>query len=83
MGAGKSIVSRAFGDQQFKKVGMTAVPDVKVFNLSGQDRFLLCGCDGFWSCFSPEDAVQAVSDMVEKGKPVKAICDRLVYMVSK
>ena len=79
--AGKIEVSRSFGDLQFKKFGMSAVPDIQVFNLSGQDRFLLCGCDGFWSCFSPEDAVQAVSEMFGKGKPVKAACDRLVNMV--
>lgn len=74
-------MSRSIGDLQFKKCGMSAVPDIKVFNLSKQDRFLLCGCDGFWSCFSPEDAVQAVTEMIEKGKPLKAVCDRLVYMV--
>ena len=79
--AGKIEVSRSFGDLQFKKFGMSAVPDIRVFNLGGQDRFLLCGCDGFWSCFSPEDAVQAVSEMLEKRKPLKGICDRLVNMV--
>ena len=79
--AGKIEVSRSFGDLQFKKFGMSAVPDIQVFNLGGQDRFLLCGCDGFWSCFSPEDAVQAVSEMLEKRKPLKGICDRLVNMV--
>ena len=65
----------------FKKVGMSAVPNIQVFNLTAQDKFLLCGCDGFWSCFSPQDAVQAVADMLEKGKFLKAICDRLIYMV--
>ena len=60
---------------------MSAVPEVKVFNLSAKDMFLLCGCDGFWSCFSPEDAVHAVAAMLETGKPVKAICDRLICMV--
>ena len=81
MPAGKIEVSRSIGDLQFKKCGMSAVPDIQVFHLSQQDRFLLCGCDGFWSCFSPEDAVQAVAEMIEKGKPLKAICDRLIYLV--
>lgn len=77
---GKIEVSRSFGDLQFKRCGMSAVPDIQVFHLSQQDKFLLCGCDGFWSCFSPEDAVQAVAEMIEKGKPLKAVCDRLVYL---
>lgn len=61
---------------------MSAVPNIQVFNLTAQDKFLLCGCDGFWSCFSPEDAVQAMAEMLETGKPLKAACDRLIYMVS-
>lgn len=81
LSAGKIEVSRSFGDLQFKRCGMSAVPDIQVFHLSQQDKFLLCGCDGFWSCFSPEDAVQAVAEMIEKGKPLKAVCDRLVYLV--
>ena len=79
---GKIEVSRSFGDAPFKKVGMSAVPDIQVFNISPQDSFLLCGCDGFWSCFGSQDAVNAVSDMLRAGRPLKAVCDRLVYMVS-
>ena len=75
-------MSRSFGDVQFKKVGMSAIPNIQIFNITSQDKFLLCGCDGFWSCFSPQDAAQLVSEMSQAGKSLKAICNRLVYMVS-
>lgn len=77
---GKIEVSRSFGDIHYKRLGMSAAPDIQVFNISPQDRFLLCACDGFWSCFGPQDAVKAVSDLSQTGRPLKAVCDRLVYM---
>lgn len=78
---GKIEVSRSFGDIQYKRFGMSAAPDIQVFNISPQDRFLLCACDGFWSCFGPQDAVKVVADLCQTGRPLKSVCDRLVYMV--
>lgn len=46
--AGRVEVSRAFGDRAFKKLGMSAVPDVQAFTLGERDAFLLLACDGFW-----------------------------------
>lgn len=46
--AGRIEVSRAFGDRAFKKQGMSSVPDVQAFQISGRDAFLLLACDGFW-----------------------------------
>ena len=80
---GKIEVSRSFGDIHYKRLGMSAVPDIQVFNITPQDRFLLCACDGFWSCFGPQDAVKAVSDLSQTGRPLKAVCDRLVYTVRR
>ena len=61
---------------------MADVPDIQVFSIKTEDKFLLCGCDGFWSCFSPQDAVQAASEMHQAGKLAKGICDRLINVVS-
>ena len=79
---GKIEVSRSFGDLQFKRLGMSAKPAIQVFGIKAEDKFLICGCDGFWSCFSPQDAVQAVAEMHQAGKQPKGICDRLINMVS-
>ena len=78
---GKIEVSRSFGNIHYKRLGMSAVPDIQVFNITPQDRFLLCACDGFWSCFGPQDAVKVVADLCQTGRPLKSVCERLVYMV--
>lgn len=46
--SGRIEVSRALGDRQFKRAGMSAVPDIQAFSLTSRDRFLLLACDGFW-----------------------------------
>ncbi|KAL3716291.1 hypothetical protein ACJRO7_007970 [Eucalyptus globulus] len=49
---GRLEVSRAFGDRQFKKVGVVATPDIHSFELTGREQFLILGCDGLWGvCF--------------------------------
>lgn len=45
---GRIELSRSLGDAAFKKRGMTATPDVTVFEAGERDAFLLLGCDGFW-----------------------------------
>lgn len=41
-------MSRAFGDRQFKRSGLSALPDVQAFQLGPREAFLLLACDGFW-----------------------------------
>ncbi|KAI3431339.1 hypothetical protein D9Q98_004396 [Chlorella vulgaris] len=78
--AGRVEVSRAFGDRAFKKLGMSAVPDVQAFQVSARDAFLLLACDGFWGVFSPQDAVEfAQQELVGKGNSVKQTCNRLIH----
>ncbi|GFP94637.1 probable protein phosphatase 2c 8 [Phtheirospermum japonicum] len=75
---GRLEVSRAFGDRQFKKVGVVAVPDVHSFDLTERDHFVILGCDGLWGVFGPSDAVDFVHKLLKEGLPVKAVCRRLV-----
>lgn len=46
--AGRIEVSRAFGDRQFKRSGMSVLPDIQAFQLGPREAFLLLACDGFW-----------------------------------
>ncbi|KAK9115066.1 hypothetical protein Syun_021863 [Stephania yunnanensis] len=60
---GRLEVSRAFGDRQFKKVGVIVTPDVHSFDLTERDSFIILGCDGLWGyvlVFGPSDAVDFV-----------------------
>ena len=75
-------MSRSFGDLAYKRLGLSSVPDVKVFNFSApRDHFLLLGCDGFWGIFGAEDAVQFASAELAKGSSAKHTCSRLINEV--
>nr|XP_025885569.1 protein phosphatase 2C family protein isoform X1 [Solanum lycopersicum] len=71
-------VSRAFGDRQFKKVGVIATPDVHSFDLTERDHFIILGCDGLWGVFGPSDAVDFVQKLLKEGLSVKAASRHLV-----
>ncbi|KAJ7529441.1 hypothetical protein O6H91_15G050400 [Diphasiastrum complanatum] len=75
---GRLEVSRAFGDRQFKKVGVSAIPDVHSFELTNRELFLILGCDGLWGVFGPTDAVEFVASQLKEGATVGVACRRLV-----
>lgn len=75
---GRLEVSRAFGDRQFKKVGVSANPDVHSFELTKRENFMILGCDGLWGVFGPDDAVNFVARQLKEGLPTNVICRRLV-----
>ena len=79
--AGRTEVSRAFGDAALKSKGLSAVADVQIFNLTKHDKFLLLGCDGFWGCWSADDAVTTAQGLLEAGRTPKEAANRLVYLV--
>ncbi|GAU41098.1 hypothetical protein TSUD_139670 [Trifolium subterraneum] len=75
---GRLEVSRAFGDRQFKKVGLVATPDIHSFDLTDKDHFIILGCDGLWGVFGPSDAVEFVQKLLNEGLPVTTVSRRLV-----
>lgn len=75
---GRLEVSRAFGDRQFKKVGVVATPDVHSFEVTNREHFIILGCDGLWGVFGPSDAVGFVHNLLKEGVGVKAISRRLI-----
>ncbi|KAF8407767.1 hypothetical protein HHK36_006903 [Tetracentron sinense] len=70
---GRLEVSRAFGDRQFKKVGVISTPDVHSFDLTKREHFIILGCDGLWGVdvlgvyqvFGPSDAVDFVQKLLK------------------
>ncbi|XP_057480126.1 probable protein phosphatase 2C 8 isoform X1 [Actinidia eriantha] len=75
---GRLDVARAFGDRQFKKVGVVAIPDIHSFDLTERDRFIILGCDGLWGVFGPSDAVEFVQKLLKEGLSVAAVSRHLV-----
>ncbi|PUZ70312.1 hypothetical protein GQ55_2G218400 [Panicum hallii var. hallii] len=75
---GRIEVSRAFGDRQFKKVGLIATPDVHSFELTKKDHFIILGCDGLWGVFGPSDAVEFVQNQLKETSSASLAVRRLV-----
>ncbi|NP_001130289.1 Probable protein phosphatase 2C 67 [Zea mays] len=75
---GRIEVSRAFGDRQFKKVGLIATPDVHSFELTKKDHFIILGCDGLWGVFGPGDAVEFVQNQLKETSSATLAVRRLV-----
>ncbi|CAK9329961.1 unnamed protein product [Citrullus colocynthis] len=75
---GRLEVSRAFGDRQFKKLGVIATPDIHSFELTDREHFIILGCDGLWGVFGPSDAVDFVQKLLKDGLPIASISRRLV-----
>eukprot|EP00803_Ostreobium_quekettii_P000578 evm.model.scf_964EXC.3 EVM.evm.TU.scf_964EXC.3 scf_964EXC:13598-17520(+) len=76
--AGRLQVSRSLGDKQFKKAGLSAVPNVQAFELTSRDQFMVCGCDGFWKVFDGQGAVDMVAELLEEGRDEKSVCNRIL-----
>ncbi|XP_040608956.1 integrin-linked kinase-associated serine/threonine phosphatase 2C isoform X2 [Mesocricetus auratus] len=82
-------VSRSIGDGQYKRCGVTSVPDIRRCQLTPNDRFILLACDGLFKVFTPEEAVNFILSCLEddkiqtrEGKPAvdaryEAACNRL------
>ena len=64
-------VSRALGDF-FLSPYVSDVPEINVHQLTDEDEFLICGCDGVWDVVTDEKAVQIVS---------KSLFERLVFVL--
>ena len=41
-------MSRSFGDSTASRVGVNAVPEIKIFDLVPEDRILVIASDGVW-----------------------------------
>ncbi|XP_048777323.1 integrin-linked kinase-associated serine/threonine phosphatase 2C-like [Ostrea edulis] len=58
-------VSRSIGDGQYKKLGVSCIPDVKKCQLTDQDRFIVLACDGLWKCFSFSECTRFTNSILE------------------
>nr|XP_045004221.1 integrin-linked kinase-associated serine/threonine phosphatase 2C isoform X1 [Jaculus jaculus] len=61
-------VSRSIGDGQYKRCGVTSVPDIRRCQLTHNDRFVLLACDGLFKVFTPEEAVNFILSCLQDEK---------------
>lgn len=60
-------ISRALGDWEYKsrslppeKMAVSAVPEIKIHQITSQAEFLIIACDGIWDCMTSQEAVDYV-----------------------
>lgn len=70
-------MSRAFGDLIGSEVGITAIPELKSFSLTPDDKFIVIASDGLWEFMSSQEVVDIVSADFT-GISAEATCEKLV-----
>ncbi|XP_070761346.1 integrin-linked kinase-associated serine/threonine phosphatase 2C [Enoplosus armatus] len=60
-------VSRSIGDGQYKRCGVISSPDLRRFQLTANDRFIILACDGLFKVFSADEAVKFVLGVLQEG----------------
>ncbi|CEM13721.1 unnamed protein product [Vitrella brassicaformis CCMP3155] len=70
-------MSRSMGDSVAASVGVTAEPEIKIFTLTSEDKFIVLASDGVWEFIDNEEVVKIVSPFHDKQDP-QAACDALV-----
>lgn len=88
---GRLNLSRAIGDLEFKdntqlqahEQLVIALPEVKVWNLSADDEYIVLGCDGIWECLPAKQIYEFFHTKVKNGKSLKLAVEELLdYMVA-
>jgi serine/threonine protein phosphatase PrpC len=70
-------MTRSIGDLASKKNGIWAEPEVREWEITEEDKFLIIATDGVWEFISSMEAVEIVKDVWGKGKS-EACCEKLV-----
>lgn len=65
---GDLSVSRGFGDVEYKPDLVSAVPDVRRFEVQDTDEFIIIACDGLWDVLSPEEAVECAHKLFRRAR---------------
>lgn len=55
---GQLILTRAFGDVEFKKYGVSSVPSISKIELNSDILYVLIASDGVWDVFTPDEMSQ-------------------------
>jgi len=84
-------VSRAIGDIAFKhekftngkESGLSAEPEVVVRELTGEEEFLIIGCDGLWDVVLHQQAVDVAHETLQKSSSVHQAAQELGELALK
>jgi len=61
--SGQLMVTRALGDLELKKEGVSNVPDVKCVKVTDKEKFVIMASDGLWDVIEDQAAVDLVKGL--------------------
>jgi serine/threonine protein phosphatase PrpC len=70
-------MSRSFGDLVGSEVGVIASPEIKRYDLSADDKFIVIASDGLWEFMSNQEVVEIVAADFNSAA-VELSCEKLV-----
>jgi serine/threonine protein phosphatase PrpC len=69
-------MTRSIGDMAAASVGVTAEPEIKVFNnLQPSDKFLVVASDGIWDRFSNKEVMMIVARQFYAQRDAEGACN--------
>ena len=75
-------MSRSFGDEVAASVGTISEPEIKSFELTLDDKFIIIASDGIWEFISSQECVNIIKDFYLK-KDLKGCLKYLLNESSK
>ena len=77
---GNLMLTRAFGDYEFKQYGVICNPHIVKCDIDFDDKFIIIASDGVWDALNENDILQ----LSQKCKNSKDLCDMIVkYSLGK
>jgi len=61
-----------------KKSGLIATPDIREYEINGEDEFAILACDGLWDVLSHQEVVDYVHTAYKKTKDLQLTTEQLV-----
>lgn len=77
-GKGGLAMSRSIGDLLLKPYGVTAEPEVKTFQLTSQDRYVILASDGIWEFMNNIEVVDHIERSLSAGHTIDDACEELI-----
>ena len=75
-------MSRSFGDEVAASVGTISEPEIKYFDITEDDKFIILASDGIWEFISSQECVNIIKDYYLK-KDLKGCLKYLLNESSK
>lgn len=72
-------LTRAIGCYELAHIGMTSMPEVKVFKINPYDKYLFLACQSFFRLMNEKTCLAFISEDMRKGNNLEKASDRLKF----